>query len=220
MKHENLIESLTENLKPVQPFPSVTNRFLRLMFLAAVVVGLGILYWYMKKNEAHFPAGRSFVEFLLLLLTVLSAGFFATRSVSPHWATAKIKKVPVLLFSLWTLLLVSAFAVGYAQTPSDALVALQYNTWLCPTVIVSIMLPMGLTSWLYLKKGSVLFPKTTFLYWSVMMVSLGALGLGFICPWTDPLHEILWHVLPSALLILIATVVGKSLFQIVRRYNP
>ncbi|MCB9073439.1 MAG: DUF1109 family protein [Bdellovibrionaceae bacterium] len=214
INQDSFIESLSDNLQPVQPLASTKKRFLGLLVLSISIMLLGMLYWYWRTGEIHFIEDRSFIEGLLLMSAGFFSAFLLTKSLSPHTVQFRLAKTPIFSMVLWLLVLVIAFVAVYMQTPSEALVAWQYNTWLCPIVIVSILIPIGFFSLWFIKQGAVLYPKATFLYWAMAMTSFGALGLSFICPWTDPLHELLWHVLPSSLFIGIGYVAARAMYRL------
>lgn len=219
MKHSDLIQQLTTDLKPVKPLASHKWRFAVTMLISLVTMASGIAYWYYRKSEFHIPAGRSFFEGLVLIACVCLSGWLAVKSASPHHSSAKSKKGPIYLFILWFVILAVAFVSLFMQTQSEALIALKYNTWLCPIVILTITIPLAALSWWYLQKGALLFPKTTFYYWGTMATATGALGLSFICPWTDPLHEILWHVIPSLLFIFTGFIIMSLLYKLIRKFR-
>jgi Negative regulator of sigma F len=196
MNQSDLIHQLTKNLKPVSPQKSFMHRFFVLLFTSLIFIFVGICYWYFKKQEFHIPSGRSFVELILLTLAALTSLVYATQSASPHTAIAKVLRSPLISLVLWLGLLIFAFIGLYLVNQDESLIALKYNTWLCPIVIFSIAIPLFVTSVFYISKGSVLFAKPMFTYISILSLSCGALGLSFICPWADPLHELIWHVLP------------------------
>jgi Negative regulator of sigma F len=210
----NLIQQLSQDLKPVRLQAQFLIRFWSLLFLNVMITVAGVLYWYFKKNEFNLPLGRSFIESVLLLVTAFFCSYYMTKSLSPHTAKAKTSFRPMISFFMWCLLLIGAFIMLYLRNPLESLEALQYNTWLCPTVALSIGLPISIVSVVWVKNGVSLFPQSTFLYWSVMSLSWGALGLSLICPWTDPLHEILWHVLPVLIVTSCLFLISKCLYAL------
>jgi hypothetical protein len=196
MNNADLIQQLSNNLEPVTPQKSFIWRFSALVTICTVITISGVYFWFLKKAEFHILEGRSLIEGLLLFSTFIISAFCGTKAASPLSSTPRSSKKPVALILLWVVVLAVGFLMGFIENRTESLIALQYNTWLCSKLILSIALPTFLVSMIYFLRGAVLYPLQAFLYSSLISTSLGALGLSFICPWTDPLHEILWHVLP------------------------
>lgn len=201
MNHNDLIQQLSSNLKPVKPQKSFTWRLSVLLLVCLLIAIAGIYYWFLKKAEFHFIEGRSLLEGILLLVAFITSAVWGTKSSSPISSIPQSSVKPIILLSLWVLILAMSFFIGFFENSAEALIALKYNTWLCPMVILTIAIPSFVISLFYFFRGAILYPLQAFFYGASLSVSLGALGLSFICPWTDPLHEILWHVLPVFMFI-------------------
>jgi hypothetical protein len=212
MNHSDLIQQLSHNLKPVKPQKSFIWRFTVLLFICTLIAVLGVYYWFLKKEEFHIISGRSLVEGILLFLAFVISSSWGTKAASPISSHPTSSKKPILLLLFWFLVLAFSFFMGFLENKEDSLIALKYNTWLCPMVILTIAVPTFLISLFYFFRGAILYPLQAFLYSSILAMSLGALGLSFICPWTDPLHEILWHVLPVFILIGLLTYPLNKIF--------
>ncbi len=196
MKHTPLIEQLSSNLKPVNQQKSFKLRFIHLLAICFLICILGISYWYYRKSEFHIPSGRPLLEGITLFCLFILSVALGTFASSPVSATPQISKKPILFTCFWVITLLISFISEYLKTREEALIALQYNTWLCPMVILTIAIPSFIYSVIYIFRGSVLYSIQAIFYSSTLSLSLGALGLLFICPWSDPLHEILWHMVP------------------------
>ncbi|MCC6138411.1 MAG: DUF1109 family protein [Bdellovibrionaceae bacterium] len=214
MNTQDLIQNLSTDIQHVSPLKNYKRRFVELLTICLSVTVAGVIYWFIKKDELHFPTGRAFAEVLFLMASSLIFTFLATKSVTPHHSLAQFSKWSTFPIVFWLLLLLGAFIKLYFENSAEALVAFNYKTWLCPTVIFSIAIPIATISFVYLNRGWIHFPVSTFTYWSALSLGFGALGLAFICPWEDPLHEILWHALPVLLTIPIITVVTTLLFRL------
>ncbi len=215
--NSDLIQQLSQDLKPVQPIKSPIHQSLMLIFMSLIIVGLGILYWYLRKGEIHFPQGRPLLETTLLLLAAVYGVYKATLSVSPHFSSIRLSKKAFGFILLWFLVLLISFIVLYFSNQEDSLIALKYQTWLCPLVILTSSVPISILSFLYIQRGALLFARNTFLYLSLSSLSFGAFGLSFICPWTDPLHEILWHVTPVVLLTIGLAAIFLVIFKVIQK---
>lgn len=199
MKTEDLILQLSKDLSPVKPIGNIKHRFAVVLLINIFVLILGVVFWFMRKGEFNLPMGRSLVEAMLVLAVFLLAGWQATSAMSPHNARARIRKSEWLLLGLWIAVIGLAFAHLYNRSPNEAVEALGYRTWACPEVIFSIAIPAALAMVFYFKRGSAIYPRHIYLSWALAAFSLGVFGLAFICPWNDPLHELLWHVIPALL---------------------
>jgi hypothetical protein len=212
VKTEDLIKQLASEAKPVSPLKGNPYRFSLLMVLNFFVVLCGLLYWYLKKDEIHFPLGRSFWEILFIFMGIVITGWNMTTSVSPHSVRIKINKLGILFLAGWISILLGAFFLFFSENPNEAVMALKYKTWLCPQVIFSVAIPSAIFSLIYLRKGEILYPAATFFYWALTSLALGVFALSFICPWNDPLHELLWHVLPVLMGVLFLAKLGSIVF--------
>lgn len=216
MNHADLIQKLSNNLAPVKPQKSFMWRLSVLVLICIAIVIAAVYYWFLKKSEFHVIKGRTLIEGILLLVTFLLSATWGTKSSSPISSSPRSSKKPIVLLALWFLVLAISFLNGFFVNQTDALIALKYNTWLCPMVIMTIAVPSFLVSLFYFFKGAVLYTFQAFLYSALLSMSLGALGLSFICPWTDPLHEILWHVLPVFVFIAVLTFPLSFIFTFLR----
>ncbi len=206
---QNLIERLSGEGASVRPVrTSWQIMLIALTCLSATI--LGVIYWYWKKDEFHIPEGRSSVELLILALGAAVSLVWAAWSASPHHVEkARSTLRTWLSIAIWAGLLSVAFFLNYLDNSAEALVALQYRTWLCPILIVSVALPLSLLLYVQLQRAAILYPWTTSLYLSQLALICGAMSLGFICPWADPLHEMIYHVLP----VILFTLVGTALYS-------
>jgi hypothetical protein len=212
----DLIQTLASDLKPVKPLAPFSVRITVLLVATTTIAVLGVLYWFFRKNEFHIPEGHALVEALILFVTSVGCAALVTRSTSPHSASAAVSRKPMFAFLAWLAILLGCFSMLYFRDPKEAVIALDYATWVCPTVIFSISIPIAVISLMYLLRGAVLFSKPTFFYWSLMSFSFGALGLSFICPWTDPLHELLWHLLPVTIATSLVYVLQSFIYNKIR----
>lgn len=213
MNSTDFIQNLSQDLKPVKPLKAFKRRLFELLLICISFVVLAVFYWNMRTGESVHPEGRTLIEIFLLGFTAVSCSYWATKSVSPHHSGPRVSKWSPLAFIGWAVVLIAAFLSLYSENPAASLEALQYNTWLCPIVMATIGLPVAVLSFGYLSRGAIHFPVATFFYWSVLSVSFGALGLAFVCPWTDPLHELLWHVLPAVLTFPLVVYIATALFR-------
>lgn len=212
MNTTDFIQNLSSDLKPVKPLKNLSRRFFELLLICVSFVVLAVFYWNVRSGETVHPQGRTLAEIFLLGFTAVSCSYWATRSVSPHHSKARISKWSPLAFIGWSIVLVAAFFALYFENSELSLEALQHKTWLCPIVMATIGLPVSILSFAYLSRGAIHFPVTTFFYWASLSIAFGALGLAFVCPWADPLHELLWHVLPAFLTFPLAVYLASTLF--------
>ena len=210
---DHLIHELVQDLKPVQPLTSPARREIGLWFISVVVVILGVIYWFYKTDEYHIPEGRSLIEILMLFVAAKISGALCVRSTSPHFAEPRLKWGSWALLLSWSALLVGAFTLAYFKNSEEATIALKEQTWLCPQLTFSIAVPLGVILFFYLRRGYILYPKTTAMYLAQTMLVFGVIGLSLICPWDDPLHELLYHVLP----VIFGTVILGHLIKISMR---
>lgn len=210
---KDLINELSSQLKPVKPMASFSQQFLTLMMLSTVITGSLVIYWQYQLQEQNLPMGRSLLQTLFVLFTALYCTYFSLRSLSPHTAQTKMTFFPILTSFLWASLSFLSFIFLFSKNPEGAMIAIHYQTWHCPVIVFSIAIPLSLSSSFLLSKGAFLFPRTTFLYWTLMTLSWSVLGLSFVCTWSDPMHEILWHVAPAVFLVLVLFYGGLTIWR-------
>lgn len=213
MNIDNLINDLSADLRPVTPLASRGWRFFVTLILCFATLTAGIAFWYWRKGEFHIPLGRSLVEASLLLLCFLVGAWHSVLAVSPHTAQVRISRGEWWLSGLWVGVIALAFVMLYLAAPAEALEALEYNTWACPSVVFSISVPAAIGFGLYLRKGVALYPLNAALSFATASMALGLFGLAFICPWADPLHELLWHAFPAIMGVAALAFLGARLLR-------
>ncbi len=216
--NSELIQHLSKNLKPVRPARTPIQQSMILILLSIFIVAFACLFWYLRKDEFHIPQGRSLLESVLLFLAASYGIYQACLSTSPHFTSIRFSKKSVVFLILWFFVLILSFLSLYFLNQEESLIALKYNTWLCPLVILTSSIPISIISYFFVQRGAVLFARNTFLYLSLASLCFGAFGLSFICPWTDPLHEILWHLTPVLLLTIGIAALQIVIFKKIQKY--
>lgn len=211
---ELLIEKLGQDLTPVRRLAPTPSRFFSLLLLAFGMSLLGALTWsYAKDGFWYWPQERSLASVFLLVLLVAWGSWKIAALSQPSSSSPQLDRRLLVMSLIWGGLPLILFSMFYLQNRDDLWIALDYPTWTCTAVIYSVAFPAGTLLYLWARKGAVLFGSSMGFALSATAAGTGALALGFICNWDDPLHVLIWHVLPCLLLCGLGYGLGRKLFQ-------
>lgn len=208
MKTENLIQELTQELKPVKRLESPLKRLVRFAGVAVFCFlgALSILGVREDLNEVFSNPAFLLQAIILFALTILSGLSALILSVPGEERSPIVRWIPILVFVLWAGTLGSLlFLVEDAGPVGRGLNCIR-------DILVFGALP-GAVLFIMVRKA------TTFKFgWSgflllLSVASLGALGTQFVCRNDSPLHLLVWHFLPVALAGLIGIGIGRLLLN-------
>ena len=204
----NLIGELVSQLKPIDV---VRFKFVDLLkviltgclciFSAVAILGLRLDFHEQVLN-INFIIGT----FLLLLLAVLS--IIAAFSLSiPSIKHQKIYRIPIFVF---TLILIFT---GYSfLTTSNSLLYLGHG-FSCVFEMISIAVLPATFLFYFIRRAATL--RRDILGFLVLSsgVAFGLLGVQFICVDSTPMHLLLWHILPSALVMVFGIWISRQVIE-------
>lgn len=211
MDTNDLITSLSGDIKPVKPLPSFWMRFALLCGGTAVFISLGILLF----ADPHIATGGHIhttgfiIENLLIIIAGLLACYAATALEVPDTYIRRRVIIPLLTGTMiWSGL------IGYtcmqsgmdlwlsgAAIPEQNLQCLGHIhlLFVFPLVAVFIGLNRSAPVW----RGYLGYAAT------LAITSFGAVGMRFFCADTLPLHLLLWHFLPVLALSVAGIFLGR-----------
>jgi hypothetical protein len=194
----NLIDQLTEDLKPVQPIPKAGLVTTAWLFGSGLLLGGGIALFHRYRNDIDVLI-HSF-QFLwifasLLLLSALSA-LMALRTAVPG------KDLSKAWFAVLVIFFVSALAPlalrGMNEPAVMAMSGLDPRTgWHCSfSLAMYALTPLAALIWFIHRKLASTKPVLT---GSLVGLSVGAFGaatLAWTCPSNEGVHLMVWHLVP------------------------
>lgn len=213
MKTENLIKSMSENLSPVRSLQNYTIRFAKWLGATLLCIGAIIPTIGLRDDISSVIAEPAFlVELLMLIsLALLSASAAFVLSV-PNETKAKIVRIfPFIPLSLWALILIFDFSKSLS---SDGMSAFIFDDGMaCVGDIFVLGTIPGALLFIMLKKAA-----PTKLGWSgflavLAIASFGAIGSQLMCNKEQPMHLILWHLMPVIILGGAGVFIGRKLLR-------
>ncbi len=208
MKTEDLIVQLAGAATPVRPLDRPAVRFLRWLGAA---VPFAVLFVVLVGPRPDLSTVIDRTAFLastsLMIATALIAAASALATGVPGRERGWAGAMPFALAAIWVGLLV-AWVVP-SGTPGPR-VAVQPLHLLCIVEIAAIGLVPAIGLLAMLRRAAPLRPG-----WSALLASLAGLALGtaateFLCPTSVPVHLVLGHALPAAILTCAAALAGRS----------
>ncbi len=206
MDTNELIQSLKQELKPVSPLRSLQSRWMRWVITAffcllAGVASIGVSDNTLEKfQDPVFAFGT-----LLLVLTSIMASISAFILSVPDLEKSRLHRIwPFITLGLCAL----CFMIGSAQE-RDLL------GWGMGCVRDSLVLAFapGAVLFAMIKKAAPLNARLSGLYFALAIGAIGALGTQLTCHSMGPLHLLLWHVGPIALLGCAGIALGRLLVR-------
>jgi hypothetical protein len=214
-RHRALVSRLSSQVKPAHRLWSVEVR-LGLWIISEVVV----LAWAATHTGNDFldklkqPAYASEVIFFVAAAGISS--LLALRSAIPGRSVKAIEATIAVILVITGTAFVAADEPVNTGNPMNEFVRVglrcAYETWLFAA-------PPLLVLWWMVKRGAPMNGRL-----SGLLVGAGALFFSFAimrvaCPIDEPVHILVWHLLPALALISLSTVAGGVWLQFRRRFR-
>jgi hypothetical protein len=211
-RHRALVSWLASEITPRRPLWPVSARLTLWM-----LIEVGILVWVISHTKHNFVARLTHPAYAIGIVFFAAAAMIcavlALRSAIPgRMLSAKGVIVAIALALVGTLVLVMA----QPMATSDSLGDFALNGWRCAvnTALFGTLPWLGL--WWLIRRGASMSGRL-----SGLLAGAGALLFSFavmriVCPIDDPLHLLIWHLLPAL------TVIGLSALAGVKwlRFRP
>jgi hypothetical protein len=219
VRTEELIVQLARAAVPVRPLarPSVRLAWwaaAALPFAALCVLAIGARID--LRTAMHQPTFMALAAISLFTGLVAAAASLA-MSVPGSDRSSLQRALPLLLGATWTVaLLVLVFKGG---NPVRRMLALPIHV-ACVIEIAAIGVVPSWALFAMLRRAAPLR-----LGWSAALATLAGVGLGatatqFICPIDDPAHQLVGHVLPAVILVLMGALTGRRSLNWLRERDP
>jgi hypothetical protein len=210
----DLIDSLTRDLKPVRPLP---RAWVRALVLSLWALALGFLILdaiHEPRGDLHNALHQNLylVQGLSMTLAGLMAAYAAFRLSVPDTRVRPPVVVSLVVASVvWLAMIAGELALGGAQIPERA-----ESCFIGLTMAMS--LPLILALFMVMRSAPVWRGWAGF----AMVLSTGSFGalvMRVMCPSDSPAHLLVWHFLPVAALAVLGIPLGKILlkFRIARK---
>lgn len=216
MRTDELIIELARAARPVEPLDAPSVRLARWLSAAFVVAVLTVLIIGPRHDAlSTFSQPIAIVLAAATLLTALSAAAVAfVMSVPGAERSAGYRALPVLTGAVWTLILVGRLVSG--GDPLRRVAAFPIH-WACVIEIVGFTLLAGWLLLSMLRRAAPLHQPWAAAFAALAAAALGAAAVQVVCPIDDPAHHLVAHLLPVALLSILATVTGRRTLDWSRR---
>jgi hypothetical protein len=207
--HRALVSRLASEVTARRPLWPVSAR-LTLWMLTEV----GILAWVIAHSTINFVARLTHLAYAVEVVFFASAAMIcaalALKSAIPgRTITAKEAAMAVSLAIAGTVVLIMARPMA----TSDSLGDFARNGWRCALNTVVFGTVPWLTLWWLVKRGASMNGQ-----WSGLLVGGGALLFSFAvmriaCPSDEPLHLLIWHLLPALAVVGLSALAGAKLLR-------
>jgi hypothetical protein len=212
-KTENLIQSLTEDLRNPSPTSGWTPRYWLswltwLGFYAAAtflctVIWPDLAYFHPELVNASFV-----IQFVLWLGAAVASAAATYQSSFPVWKSISAKPIALGIFSI--LLVLIFFGWSPSGAGSEFANEMVANRGSCGRF----MLIMGFfsTAWMMqvIRRAAPAKLFETGAWAAATSGAVGALCMRFVCPYENPAHILVWHLTPILALSLLGAIVGKK----------
>jgi hypothetical protein len=215
MKTEDLIVQLASTAGPVRPLARPPVRLAQWLGLAIAIAALAIVAIGPRRDlwlVMGQPAFAALVA-LTLFMAVAAAAASLVLSIPGAERSALQRMVPVIAGATWGVVLVGLLVAG--GNPMHRVLAWPVHL-ACVIEIAGIAF---VTGWMLLAMLRRAAPLR--LGWSAALAALAAVGVGavatqLICPIDDPAHQLVGHLLPAAVVVVIGTMTGRRLIDWLR----
>jgi hypothetical protein len=203
-RHRALVSWLASEITPRRPLWPISARLTFWM-----LIEVGILAWVIDHTRHNFVARLTHpayaTEIVFFAAAAIICAALALKSAIPgRMLSAKEVVVAMALVLVGTLVLVMAQPIA----TSDSLGDFALNGWRCAVnTVLSGTLPwLGL--WWLIRRGASMSG-----WLSGLLAGAGALLFSFavmriVCPIDDPLHLLIWHLVPALTVIGLSALAG------------
>jgi hypothetical protein len=213
MSNIDLINTLSEDLKPTKRLSSPFVRFLYWFIPTLICIGLGI-YFLGIREDLQFIRKQSFFQletlslFVIGVISALGAFLFSV----PGEEKTKAQKWFILLPSLIWPLILSERLLALVFTTGEVPFHVPHGLSCIRDIFILGLLPGILLFYLVNKAAPLKFELAGWLT-ALSAASLGAFGLQFTCVQDHPFHVFLWHILPVFALAGVGICLGKKFLK-------
>ena len=211
MSTDNLIDQLTNDLEPVKRLESPLRRLLRWLAVSSLCIVVGVFVMGLRHDLSNAIYSTSFwLETSLILASAISASLLAFLLSVPGRTVKKIKLAPSLCIALWGL---TILVLSLRKDVDSSHLAQLTNGMPCMSAIYSMAVIPGALLFAMICNAAPLNKPLVGIWAVIAAAAFGALGLQFVCASSNPIHLIIWHVLPVLAIGVVGIYLGKLVFN-------
>jgi len=203
---DELIAALAADAKPVQPLPAPGRRFSQWLTLAVLFVGVGILAFGFRDDlRVALADPRFIVVTALTAATALVAGIGALVLAVPGADRAPAGRIlPIVVLAGWSVALLALLSgEGFEMAGS-----LAWPWTLCIAKVAVLGAPPAYVLLRMQRRAAPLRLSWAAGLAGLAALSMGALGVQFVCPNWHAGHQLLTHYAPVVIFSVALAVVG------------
>jgi hypothetical protein len=206
-KTEDLINSLSNELKPVRPLETPLKRIMRWSIVSITSILVGVALFGVRENfEMAIQDGMWWVHtFLMALIAVSSAASAIIFSVPGRDRSFFLRWMPLFTLFAWIIAILSGVFQESTHVAGAGFVCVR-------DIIVMGAIP-GIALFFMILQGVVFKRPMAGFFGFLAIAALGSMGTQFICASDSPMHLLVWHFLPVFLLGLVGSFVGNLIFK-------
>jgi hypothetical protein len=189
METDEVIGSLSRELRPVRRLPRAEVRATRWALLAAASVAAGTVLLGPRHDLLSRMRDPQFLlqNAVLLLVFLICDRVAFDLSVPGSEGTAAARALPFWGVLIWGVMLTSLDAASFAVFPAG---------WRCVTRMASLAVVPSALAFSMLRKAAPLEPGWTGCFAFLGVASIATSGMQMICPRADATHALWWHLVP------------------------
>jgi len=194
MKTDDLIQNLSNELKPVQTIGSPLRTIFIFTLIGMVLIGLGFLIMSCREDlRSQFLNPQFLFEIGLSFLLALAALALATFLSRPGHESETRKLVKATVFLLIVAFLYDGFRI--AQLSQEQIhVGLDLSGLECFICVFGYAVVLGAALLFWLRNGASTKPNLSGLVIGTACVTLGNVFITFFCGSHNGMHILVWHL--------------------------
>jgi hypothetical protein len=204
---DDLIARLVEDLRPVRRLMSPRTRAAQWLAAALVGVLVGLMYFGVRRDVAEASRSVLFLARVALLAATTWLAVITCLRLSIPGGDPRAWRRYWPLVAVGGVLAIGAGELIYALLLGDA--GSPLRSWTCVRkVAVAGALP-AVAAVVLIRQGVSLEPRWTAMVGMLAAAAAGALTAELACPITEPMHTLLWHLVPTIVVTLGGLAAGE-----------
>ena len=195
MTTDEVLSRLVLDLKPVAPLPTSGVRTSRWVVGASAVAGLAVALLGRRVDLVSAAGTLAFQAHstLVAVATVTSAGAALVLAVPGEQLAPWRLWAPIAAVAAWAVWL--SAELGLAAAASSTAWTVDAG-WGCVAKSIAVGLVPATALLVMIRRGAILDPGRALTLAALASAGIGALGVEFMCPKTEPMHHMVWHLEP------------------------
>lgn len=210
--NEHFIDNLLGDLKPVRVYGGAARYWGLYVVVSLLTVVIAAAWYGVRQPVGNFLGDPWFYgEMALVILGVAAAGYTSIEMAAPGRVTRGMYRSNLLIVSSIFFLLLTR--IGWILLSGHEAHLEQENGLACVFGTVLFAIPPFLFLTVVMKLGYVVERKAATLMLLLSSLLLATIAVRFCCVTSAPLHLLVWHYLPLAVLVPAGTFCASKLFK-------